>query len=454
MNRVTRKQPRGNGDVRAGLRPWFGLRLLLLAAVGWGSGATLARGQTQEGRALRDALVREADRPGKPAWRPMLLYLAELHGRSVHPPTGHFRYPFEGIGPGYQGGQAFGHFDLTHERLDTLRAAPEHVRNQIRNELAGQQQDGLIPGVITFDAAGKPSWKDFKGFPPLWVVSVDDYQGATGDVELLRECLDALVRQIGWFEHRRALPGGGFYYLDVTTGPWESGMDEGIRYDERPAAAAASVDASSHMFLLYSHAASWSKKLGRPHAAWEEKATALRQFLRKELWDPETGFFYDRWTVRQPDRRHLAFEGMWPMVVGAATPEQATRVIDEHLLNPKEFFTPHPIATVALSDPKFELRMWRGPAWNCMTYWAARGCLRSGRPDAARRLLEAALDATAQQFTRTGTLWEFYHPQLGDPESLFRKSRGRHIPCRDYVGHNPLFAMVDLWRKSDPSGSR
>jgi glycogen debranching enzyme len=384
----------------------------------------------------------------------MLLYLAELHGRSVHPPVAHFRYPFEDIGPGYQGGKAFGHFDLTHERLDTVRAAPEHVRNQVRNELAGQQKDGLIPGVITFDASGKATWKDFKGFPPLWVVSVDAYVDATGDAAFLPECLDALLRQIGWFEARRALPGGGFYYLDVTTGPWESGIDEGIRYDERPASADASVDASSHVFMLYERAALWSRKLGRPHAAWEEKATALRKFIQKELWDPETGFFYDRWTVRQPARRHLAFEGMWPVVAGAATPEQAARVIDEHLLNPKEFFAPHPIATVALSDPKFELRMWRGPAWNCMTYWAARGCLRYGRPDAARRLLEAALDATARQFTRTGTLWEFYHPQLGDPESLFRKERGRRIPCRDYVGHNPLFAMVDLWRKADPSGPR
>ena len=85
-----------------------------------------------------------------------------------------------------------------------------------------------------------------------------------------------------------------------------------------------------------------------------------------------------------------------------------------------------------------------------MTYCAAQGCLRYGRPDAARRLLEAALDATAVQFGRTGTIWEFYHPQVGDQESLLRKPRGRRIPCRDYLGHNPLFAMVDLWRKCGP----
>lgn len=378
----------------------------------------------------------------------MLRYLAELHGRSVFPPLAHFKYPFESIGPGYQGGMVFGHIDLTHERLDTVRALPEHVRNQTRNELAGQQTDGLIPGIINFTADGKPSWKDFKGFPPIWVVSVDAYIERTSDVAFLRECLPALEKQISWFEAKRALPGGGFYYLDVVQKTWESGMDEGIRYDERPAAPAAGVDASAHLFMLYDHAARWSRTLGRSPAAWERKAEILREFIRQNLWDEETGFFYDAWLIRGSGRRHLAFEGMWPMVVGAATPAQARRVIDEHLLNPQEFFTPHPIATVAVSDPKFELRMWRGPAWNCMTYWAARGCIGYGRMDAARRLLTAALDATAKQFERTGTLWEFYHPLLGDPESLLRKPSGRNVPCRDYVGHNPLFAMADLWRQA------
>jgi hypothetical protein len=433
------------------MRP--GLWLLPLAAVAVPAAALPdAPTATAEGRALRDALLREADRPGKPAWKPMMLYLADLHGRSVHPPAAHFRYPYEDIGPGYQGGKAFGHIDLTHIRLDTVRALPEHARNQTRNELAGQQPDGLIPGVITFDAAGKATWKPDKGFPPLWPVAVDASVEATADADFLRECLEALRKQIGWFEAKRAVPGGGFYYLDVLDKkPWESGVDEGVRYDERPPAPAAAVDACAHVYLMYEHAAHWSRKLGRPSAAWEGKAAALRQLIQTELWDPESGFFYDRWTVRRPDRRRLAFEGMWPVVVGAATPAQAKRVIDEHLLNPKEFFAPHPIATVALCDPKFELRMWRGPAWNCMTYWAARRCLRYGRPDAARRLLEAALDATAIQFERTGTIWEFYHPRLGDPESVRRKDRGRNLPCRDYLGHNPLFAMVDLWRKCGPA---
>ncbi|EDY19132.1 Glycogen debranching protein-like protein [Chthoniobacter flavus Ellin428] len=403
---------------------------------------------TPEGTPLRDALAREAALPGNPAWKPMLLYLAELHGQSVHPPLDYFRFPFEDIGPGYQGGKIFGHFDLTHQRLDTVRALPEHARNQLRNELAGQQPDGFIPGVISFDKAGKATWKPDKGFPPLWVVSAEACVQASPDKTLLAECYEALRKQIGWFEAKRMASDGGFYYLDVIQKTWESGMDEGIRCDERPPGPAASVDATAHVYMLYDHAARWSGALGKPDPAWTDKAPKLQKLITTLLWDDQTGFFYDSWSAHHPELRHLAFEGMWPMVVGAATPAQAKRVIDEHLLNSKEFFTAHPIATVARSDSKYERRMWRGPAWNCMTYWAARGCLRYGRADAARALLEKALDATAAEFDRSGTVWEFYDADGGEQKTLARKAKGRKIPCVDYLGHNPLFAMVDLWRQS------
>jgi len=99
-----------------------------------------------------------------------------------------------------------------------------------------------------------------------------------------------------------------------------------------------------------------------------------------------------------------------------------------------------------VSEPKFELRMWRGPTWNSMTYWAARGCLEYGRADAAHVLSERALDASARQFERTGTVWEFYHPHGGRPEDLQRKPQTPYnTPCADYLGHNPLIALARLW---------
>ena len=74
--------------------------------VAWFASSVFAA--TKEGTPLRDALLREAAQPSKPAWQPMLRYLAELHGLSVFPALAHFQHPFESIGPGYQGGMVFG----------------------------------------------------------------------------------------------------------------------------------------------------------------------------------------------------------------------------------------------------------------------------------------------------------------------------------------------------------
>src|ERR1044071_2755335 len=81
-------------EMKSRFRTFLTLAIAFLATVSPG-----ARAATPEGAALRDALIREAAQPGKPAWRPMLLYLAELHSRSIHPPLDYFLHPFESIGP-------------------------------------------------------------------------------------------------------------------------------------------------------------------------------------------------------------------------------------------------------------------------------------------------------------------------------------------------------------------
>jgi glycogen debranching enzyme len=375
----------------------------------------------------------------------MLRYVAELHERSTHPPRAPFSRPWEEIGPGYHLSPAFGHWDIVHQILDVLPSEPDHARDQILNDLENQADDGLVPGSIWMRGE-QPEWSTTFGHPPIWPVAVQDYCDLAASDELIEACFRPLVRQIGWFESQRKAEGVGFYYTDILNHKWESGIDEGVRFDEVATGPFACVDATAHVHLLYDYAARWASRLGADAGPFQDAAAELRDFMQGELFDEETGLFHDIWAVGRPDRRPLAFEGMWPVVVGAATEEQAGRVIDENLLNPDRFFSPHPIATVALSDPLFELRMWRGPTWNSMTYWAARGCLHYGRKEAARRLLEAALDASAAQFERTGTIWEFYHPLGGDPEGLQRKPQtNQNTPCRDYLGHNPLIAMARMW---------
>ena len=368
---------------------------------------------------------------GKHEWRPMLEYVTALHRRSVHPAGHHWPHPWEEIGPGYCYGPAFGHWDIVHQAMDQLTLNPEHAANQLRNLLAAQADDGFLPGAVYFKD-GKPWWGKTWTHPPVWPAAVD----MLGDSGLQAELAPKLLAQLGWFErNRRADDGTGFFYSDVTERKWESGVDEGIRYDDAPRERRACVDASSHLFACYEAAARWTGD-----TQFQEKALQLQSFIQTQLFDTETGWFHDDWPGRP-----LAFEGMWPLVVGAATDAQGWRVLTA-LCDSARFFAPHPIRTVALQEPTRENRMWRGPAWNSMTLWAASGCLRLGHPEAARSLLEAALDNSARWFANTGTIWEFYDSEGGDPRSVARKPQTPfNQPSHDYLGHNPLLAMAQLW---------
>lgn len=381
---------------------------------------------------------------GRPQWRPMLTYLANLHEESLHPPCIDLPYRWEEIAPGSSLGVQFGSWDTVHIALDAVASDPQHALYQILNLITLQQYDGMLPSTVRFlenrfHIATKTT------FPPLWPAAIQDYIELTKNLEPLKKAMQALEKQIDWFEHHRRAEGGGFYYLDYLDRFWESGVEEGVRYEGEHAhiQPLGCIDATSHLFFMYVHAAAWSELLGQNNNQWMLKAKEVMDFIQTKLFDKEIGFFFDRWVVGDGEMRRLSFEGLWPLIVGAATFEQAQRLIDDHLIEPTRFLSEHPLATVAQCDPYFDYWGWRGPVRNSMTYWAARGCYRYGRHDAAAVLLERALNQTERQFEATGKLWEFYHPHGGSPLTLTRDRR--MAPIQDYLGHNPLIAMAQLW---------
>jgi putative isomerase len=400
-----------------------------------------------------EKLIRSASQTGKPEWKSMLRYVAELHRESTHLATFPFSYEWEEIGPGYVYGPAFGHWDIIHQSLDVVDFFPEHALHQLLNNIRNQEPNGLIPGVIWM--RGLPSGRDSvswsksdQGHPPLWVIAVQDYFDLTGDKSYLPDFFNALVRQITWFENSRKAETEGFYYNDILLKKWESGVDEGIRFDKTDMGKWACIDATCHVFMLYNYACLWAKDLEIDTTFFNRRKVELIKFIQNQLYATDDGSFYDIWAIKDSSLRSTAYENLWPLIVGSATKEQAYKIIDKFILNTSVFLTDHPVPTVGKNDPRFELRMWRGPAWNSMTYWIARGCIRYGRNDAAKILLEKALDDSARQFEITGTIWEFYHPLGGSPSELQRKPQTKfNKPCKEYLGHNPLIAMALLFDK-------
>lgn len=387
-------------------------------------------------------------------WQPMLDYTLELHEKSTHPAKYPFDHAWEEIGPGYVYGPAFGHWDVVHQIFDALVYDKEHAIHQLYNNIKNQAPDGMVPGSIWFPNPKlknrtEVKWnKGSEGHPPMWGVAVDEYVEQTGKSEVLKDFFPALLRQITWFENNRKAKGVGYFYNDILTGRWESGVDEGVRFDDAQQGAKSCIDATCHVYQLYAYASKWAKQLGADHRFYAKKAEELVRFINEDLFDEKANSYFDIWAVNNPEQQYLVFENFWPMIVGVCSKERADFLIDEYLLNPKHFLSEHPITTVSMSDPKFELRMWRGPSWNSMTYWVVKGCVKYERYDAAKIILKKALDHSAITFDKTGTIWEFYHPHGGNPEEVKRKPHTSfNIPSRDYLGHCPLIAMAHLYQQ-------
>ena len=408
---------------------------------------------------MLEALKAKVKRVGKPQWRGLLMHVAALHEQAIHAPQVHLPYLWEEVTPEITSQTIFGHWDTVHIALDTMVSEPQHALYQVLNNIYLQEQSGLIPGSMTV-MEDRLSWNAQMTFPPLWPVVIQDYIEKTGNVGILPKIWKILVKQIEWFETQRSTVQGGFYYLDLPDHFWESGVEEGARFDlgEELPENWSCVDATSHMFLLYDYAVRWASIVGEPATPWEAKRVILQDWIDKNLFSEDEEFYFDAWTVSEyPGRKVLTFEGFWPFIVGAASSEKVKVLIGRYLLDSKHFFTEHPVPSVSVSDPRFQNYHWRGPTRNSMTYWIARACMRYNHRYAARIILEKALDMTAKHFENTGNVWECYSPVGDDPQSIERPlNQGFGAPLQGHIGHNPVIAMANLWSRIDqtPSSGR
>ena len=381
----------------------------------------------------------------KKEWKNVLDYVEKLELESKFPPKEPLQFPWMDTGPGYCYGPAFGHWDSVHIALDLLERDPEQAKNQISNLISVQWDNGMFPSMVWMKKETPVDWGKEQTHPPVWVIAAQQVYEKYPDEKWLRQCENALSRQIEWFEKNRKA-GEGFFYTDIKNHLWESGVDEGIRFYDVPQGEKACIDATAHLFLLYKYLEKWRRQLHIAVGDVTEKKEKIQQYICSMLYQPERKFFYDSWAMENSSFCHLTFEGFWPIIVGAATECQAEQTITYHLMNEKEFFTVHPVPTVAISDRMYEKRMWRGPAWNSMTMWIAFGCMQYGKYKEAGKILERAMDATAKVYKETGKIWEFYDSLGGSPKQVQRKPQTEfNTPCYDYLGHSPLHYMEYLW---------
>ena len=223
----------------------------------------------------------------------------------------------------------------------------------------------------------------------------------TGDTARLRKVFYPLAAYFYAYNKIKD-PISGLYY-----GSWAS-MDNSPRLDGM----LCSIDTSSEMAMFARQLARIAGIIGlkdeRKH--FTKEADRLARLINEQLWNPETGFYYDL-NLDHKIHNVKTIAGYWPLLAGIATNKQAEHLVAA-LQDTAQFKRTHMVPTVPADEPTFEPRgcYWRGGVWTPTDIMVIEGLEQYGYKTLADEIALNHLENVYRVYQKTGTVWEFYQP--------------------------------------------
>ena len=311
--------------------------------------------------------------------------------------------------------------------------------------LREETAEGFVPN---YARAG--DWKSFdRSEPPVGAITVLNLYRQFRDRWFLRDAFDPLLRWNRWWAAHRSVGSYLVWGTDPENQPgnpddrsvgtlqaarFESGLDNSPMYDDAP------FDAKSHRMLLADVGlmslyiadcdalAEIAGELGKTAEARELRARGeTHRAALRTLWDEKTGMFLNKNLVTGALSPRLSPTNFYPLLAKAATPEQAARMVKEHLLNQAEFWVDWPLPSIARSDPAFrDQEYWRGRVWGPMNFLVYLGLLNYDQPGARRQLAERSLALFEKEWKQNGHVHENYNAITGEGDDVHSSDRFYH----------------------------
>ena len=335
---------------------------------------------------------------------------------------------YDGCYPSYCGFYGFWSWDSWKHASATALFNPELAKNEVRSLFAYQAEDGMIPDFVSYTKS-RNNWRDTK--PPLAAWAVNNIWKETGDDEFLAEMFDKLYTYHKWWYSHRDHDQNGICEYGSTDGTliaaaWESGMDNGVRFDEtvmlknQPENAWSmnqeNICLNSFLYAEKNILAEMAGKLGKKEVAAQltKEAEFIKEYVQKNMFDKETGFFYDIRLKTGEPVRVMGAECWLPLWAGIATKEQAREVVAK-MTDPAKFNSTVPLGTLDISHPRLRpvRGYWRGPVWIDQVYFGITGLRNYGYMAEAGELMNKYID-NAQGLTGDGPIHENYNPLTGE----------------------------------------
>ncbi|MGL1888981.1 MAG: trehalase family glycosidase [Reichenbachiella sp.] len=331
----------------------------------------------------------------------------------------------------------------------------------LENFYMKQEEDGYICREIS-EADGSNYWPNDGSDdsncsinPPLFSwAEWQDYL-ITGDSSRFskdingKAVLERLVNYYFWIKENRRWNNEIYW-----TTPFANGMDDSPRlnpkgiegWDEEDNSVVCSnresnwVDITAQQALNAICIANIAKETGdmQLYETFIKEHAAIKQILNTTMWDKEDGFYYDL----NPDMSFHKVKtpaSFWTMVAQVTSPEQTDRLVNEHILNPDEFWLTHHIPTVAKNEPLFvqDGGYWGGAVWAPTTYETIKGLETQGKHDIAFETAYNHIQNLYWVYKETNTLWENYQP------SLAKRGSNSRADFVGWTGCGPIAALIE-----------
>jgi glycogen debranching enzyme len=148
--------------------------------------------------------------------------------------------------------------------------------------------------------------------------------------------------------------------------------------------------------------------LGRP---------SITAALVDRLWDEDAGLFRDEAWPPIRAEAPVTWAALSPLALPDLPETIGRRLVEEHLLDPRQFWLPVPPPSVAADEPSFSpsrdrflglRRYWRGPTWINAAWLLWTGLVRLGYDAEAREMAERIVRTVEREGLR-----EYYEPRSG-----------------------------------------
>ncbi|MGL5957540.1 MAG: MGH1-like glycoside hydrolase domain-containing protein, partial [Phocaeicola sp.] len=291
------------------------------------------------------------------------------------------------------------------------------------NFYAKQHPDGFICREIKADGADC-----FERYDPVstgpnlmpWCEMV--YYHQFGDTQRLEKIFPVLCAYYKWLKLNRTWQNGTY---------WSSGWGTGMDNMPRVAENYSPIYSHGHMVWLDAnlqqlYTANLLLEMGFYLERWQEieefedESKMLKEYIKKNLWDEESGFLYDQYG----DGTLCKTKGIgayWALFTDVLDDQKLDRLVGE-LDNPETFKRTHRVPSLAANHSKYKAngRYWQGGVWPGTNYMVMLGLVNKGYHNLAYQIALNHYSQVFEVYKKTNTFWEYYAPESTEPGFMAR----------------------------------